>query len=85
MTDYSQTQVMMPFIQGTAWTLIVAGWKHWNRAAKFSGQTAGSRIRRWWWGVNGWKLPSENSVVKDRELAEGAAEFYKGNANAGSD
>lgn len=52
-------QVMMPLVQGLAWTLIVAGWKHFNTATKFSGQTAGARLRRWWWGVNNWSLPSE--------------------------
>lgn len=43
-------QVLMPFVQGTAWALIVAGWRHWNGAASFKGRTIGSRIRRWWWG-----------------------------------
>ena len=74
----------MPLAQGLAWTLVVAGWRHWNATAKFSGQTVGAKIRRWWWGVNNWKLPNE-STLSDRELAEGAAEFYKTTANAGSD
>lgn len=76
-------QVLMPLLQGTAWTLAVAGWRHWNGAAKFSGQTVGARIRRWWWSVNDWKLP--DSKLKDKELAEGAAQFYTGHANVGSD
>ena len=77
----------MPLVQGVAWTLIVAGWKHWNKAAQFSGQSVGARIRRWWWGVNNWTLPDDakRSPLKNRELAEGASEFYKGQANAGSD
>lgn len=42
-------QVFMPLVQGVAWSLIVAGWRHWNKAAQFSGQSVGARIRRWWW------------------------------------
>lgn len=34
--------------------------------------------------MNNWKIP-EGNVLQDRELAEGAADFYKGKANAGSD
>ena len=43
-------QVLMPFVQGTVWALLVAGWRHWNGAASFKGRSIGSRIRRWWWG-----------------------------------
>ena len=73
----------MPLVQGIGWTLIVSGWRHWNGSARFSGQTLGAKIRRWWWGVNNWKIPE--GKLKDRELAEGAAEFYKTSANSGSD
>ena len=76
----------MPLVQGLAWTLVVAGWRHWNASAQFSGRTVGAKIRRWWWGVNNWKIPDESkSTLQDRELAEGAAEFYKTEASAGSD
>ena len=77
----------MPLVQGLAWTLIVAGWRHWNVGAQFKGQTAGARIRRWWWGVNDWTIPAGGGkgTLKDRELAEGMAEFHMGHANAGSD
>ena len=47
----------MPLIQGMAWSLIVAGWRYFNRGTKFSGQTVGAKIRRWWWGVNNWSIP----------------------------
>ncbi len=50
-------QVMMPLTQGIVWNLVLFGWRNWNRGAKFSGQTLGSRVRRWWWGVNNWELP----------------------------
>lgn len=77
-------QVVMPLVQGVAWTLIVAGWRHWNVKAKFSGHSYGAKIRRWWWGVNNWKIPESESILSDRELAEGAAEFYKTDAGSGS-
>ncbi|KAF2160942.1 hypothetical protein M409DRAFT_28547 [Zasmidium cellare ATCC 36951] len=79
-------QVLMPLVQGMAWTLIVAGWRHWNGATKFSGQTVGAKIRRWWWGVNNWNLPSHpKSTLRDRKLAGQMREYYSTQANAGSD
>ncbi|QIW96369.1 hypothetical protein AMS68_001887 [Peltaster fructicola] len=59
-------QVMMPLIQGLAWTLIVAGWKTFNASSTLSGQSMGARIRRWWWGVNNWEMPKEQSRVSRR-------------------
>ncbi|KAL9100454.1 MAG: hypothetical protein Q9163_004178 [Psora crenata] len=50
-------QVMLPLIQGTLWTLALAGWRYWNRGVKMQGVSIGARVRRWWWGVNGWQLP----------------------------
>ncbi|TKA26600.1 hypothetical protein B0A50_04708 [Salinomyces thailandicus] len=55
-------QVMMPLIQGLTWTLLVSGWRHFNRGTKFSGQTVGARIRRWWWGVNDWRIPGRSGA-----------------------
>lgn len=52
-------QVLLPLIQGTVWTLALSGWKFWNRSASLSGQTLGSRVRRWWYEVNNWKLPQK--------------------------
>ncbi|KAF2092716.1 DUF1770-domain-containing protein, partial [Rhizodiscina lignyota] len=54
-------QVVLALAQGFLWTLIMAGWRHFNRggAGKFSGQRVGARLRRWWWGVNGWTLPDD--------------------------
>lgn len=57
----------MPLVQGVAWTLILAGWRHWNKTATYSGQTVGARVRRWWWSVNNWKLPE--GTLKDEKLA----------------
>ncbi|KAL3465801.1 hypothetical protein BJX64DRAFT_251881 [Aspergillus heterothallicus] len=50
-------QVILPLAQGTLWTLALSGWRFWNRTASLSGQTLGSRVRRWWYEVNNWKLP----------------------------
>ncbi|EEH46097.2 uncharacterized protein PADG_02247 [Paracoccidioides brasiliensis Pb18] len=50
-------QIFLPLIQGTLWTLALAGWRHWNRGAQFTGRSLGTRIRRWWWNVNNWKIP----------------------------
>ena len=52
-------QMLLPLLQGVIWTLVVAGWRHTNRASQLSGASVGARIRRWWWGVNGWKLPEQ--------------------------
>ena len=67
---------MMPLVQGMAWTLLVAGWRHWNGNAKLRGQTMGARIRRWWWGVNDWPLTARESKERNEKLAEGVREFY---------
>ena len=65
-------QVLMCFAQGVVWTLILSGWRHWNRSAKFSGQSVGAKIRRWWWGVNNWKIPE--TKLKDTKLAKNVSE-----------
>lgn len=44
--------MLLPLIQGTLWTLALSGWRYWNKGAAFSGQSLGSKVRRWWWGVN---------------------------------
>ncbi|KAI1492044.1 hypothetical protein F5X96DRAFT_628561 [Biscogniauxia mediterranea] len=52
-------QVMMPFAQGILYNLAICGFQHWNRNAQLSGNSAGARIRRWWYGVNKWTLPEK--------------------------
>ncbi len=64
-------QVLLPLLQGTFWTLALQGWRFWNRTAKFSGANVGSRIRRWWWGVNNWEIPAERDA---RTAAVGMSE-----------
>jgi hypothetical protein len=67
------------------WTLILNGWRHWNREAKFSGQSVGARIRRWWWGVNKWTLPTERkSRLSDRKMARNVSEVSAAFLEVGS-
>ncbi|KAL4919414.1 hypothetical protein BDW62DRAFT_178873 [Aspergillus aurantiobrunneus] len=78
-------QVLLPLVQGTLWTLALSGWRFWNRTASLGGQTLGSRIRRWWYEVNNWKLPplmSKNSKVAAAQVED----FYTAQfSNAGAD
>lgn len=64
-------QVMMPLTQGIVWNLLLFGWRNWNRGAKFSGQTLGSRVRRWWWGVNNWELPKADLLKETKRTLAG--------------
>ncbi|KAF3064565.1 hypothetical protein GL218_01171 [Daldinia childiae] len=52
-------QMMMPFAQGVLYNLALHGWHHWNKNARISGTSVGARLRRWWYGVNNWPLPSQ--------------------------
>ncbi|KAK8203479.1 hypothetical protein BKA81DRAFT_362053 [Phyllosticta paracitricarpa] len=75
-------QVVFPLLQGTLWCLILDGWRFWNRNSQLSGQSVGARLRRWWWNVNNWKIPT----LKKDKLAEDVKEYYVSEfANAGSD
>lgn len=62
----------MCFGQGVVWTLILSGWRHWNSSAKFSGKSVGAKVRRWWWGVNNWKIP--DTKLRDTKLAKKVSE-----------
>ena len=62
-------QVILPLVQGTLWTLALSGWRYWNRGAQFTGQSIGSRIRRWWWGVNHWEIPEKKKKLA-RDVGE---------------
>jgi hypothetical protein len=75
--------VVLPLLQGTVWSLVLFGWKHWNRASQFSGASIGAQIRRWWWGVNNWGLPNQKrslgrstrQVGYELKLEEGKADL----------
>ena len=54
-------QVLLPLVQGAVYALAICGWRHWNRGAAFSGQSAGARLRKWWWRFNNWELPRMES------------------------
>ncbi|BCS20171.1 DUF1770 domain-containing protein [Aspergillus puulaauensis] len=78
-------QVLLPLIQGTLWTLALSGWRFWNRTASLSGQTLGSRVRRWWYEVNNWKLPPM-APRNSRAAAAQVEDFYTAQfSNAGAD
>lgn len=66
-------QVLMPLVQGIGYHLLISGWRFMNRGSKFTGQTLGARVRKWWWGVNGWRIPGEQA-----RKAEEVKEFYVG-------
>lgn len=65
-------QVVLPLVQGMLWTLLLSGWRYWNRGVQFQGATLGSKVRRWWWGVNHWKIPEETQEA----ISKKAGEFY---------
>lgn len=66
-------QVLLPLVQGVGYHLLISGWRYWNRGSQFTGQSIGARVRKWWWGVNGWKIP-DDSKAKAKEVKD----FYVG-------
>ncbi|KAF1353718.1 hypothetical protein BDV97DRAFT_121448 [Delphinella strobiligena] len=76
-------QVFLPLTQGLLWTLALAGWRHWNNNAHFTGHTVGARIRRWWYKTNNWKIPP---TLRNEKLAGDIKEYYQAEfSNAGAD
>jgi hypothetical protein len=66
---------MVPLLQGMIWTLVLHGWRHWNRTAELRGNTVGARIRRWWYKTNNWPLANSlGSIGKDRKIARDLGE-----------
>lgn len=59
------------------WTLLLSGWRHWNRGAQFQGATLGSKVRRWWWNVNNWKIPDETQKAVEEKVGEVSRSFLK--------
>lgn len=55
----ARDHLMMPLVQGVVYNLFICGWQHWNKNAQLSGSSVGARVRRWWYGVNNWKIPQE--------------------------
>lgn len=56
--DIPPSQLVMPMLQGVVYNLAWCGWQYWNRNAQMSGNSIGAQVRRWWWGVNNWPIPS---------------------------
>ncbi|KAK5052118.1 hypothetical protein LTR84_002922 [Exophiala bonariae] len=70
-------QVVLPLTQGILWNLAMFGWRHWNRGTKFRGRGVGARVRKWWWGVNNWKMPSEvDQGGRDAKVLKKAEGFF---------
>ncbi|PFH58655.1 hypothetical protein XA68_13401 [Ophiocordyceps unilateralis] len=51
-------QMVMPLAQGLIYNLLLNGWQYSRRNARFHGTSSGARLRRWWYGVNNWSIPS---------------------------
>ncbi|KAI9690298.1 MAG: hypothetical protein M1822_009259 [Bathelium mastoideum] len=79
-------QVFFPLLQGTVWALMLSGWHYLNRSTKFSGHSVGARIRRWWWGVNNWKIPTASlkPSLNDKQLANEVGDYYKAQFSHGA-
>ncbi|QSZ35636.1 hypothetical protein DSL72_008506 [Monilinia vaccinii-corymbosi] len=77
-------QVCMPLIQGIAVTLLWAGWKHWNKNAQLSGNSAGARVRRWWYTVNNWPIKEKIAEIgRNARLAAETGDYYQNLVSAG--
>ncbi|ESZ95004.1 hypothetical protein SBOR_4624 [Sclerotinia borealis F-4128] len=80
----ASSPLCMPLIQGIAVTLLWAGWKHWNKNTKLSGNNAGARVHRWWYTVNNWPIKERIAEIgKNAKLAAEMGDFYENQASAG--
>lgn len=68
-------QMVLPLVQGVVWNLVQFGWRHWHGASKFQGQSLGARVRKWWWGVNNWKIPAAKKE-SDRQVLQRVEDFF---------
>jgi hypothetical protein len=59
-------QVVMPFVQGIGYNLLVLGWRHWGKNVQLHGTSIGARTRRWWWNVNNWKIPQPRQPISKK-------------------
>lgn len=46
------------------WSLALHGWRYWNRSSKLVGNSAGARVRRWWYKTNNWSIKETFGNVK---------------------
>ncbi|KAL2068007.1 hypothetical protein VTL71DRAFT_16105 [Oculimacula yallundae] len=73
-------QLVLPLVQGMVWSLALQGWRYWNRTAELSGKTVGSKVRRWWYRTNNWKLPEFGGMKGlggNAKLAEDVGDYYQ--------
>lgn len=73
----TEPQVILPLVQGTLWTLVLSGWRYWNRGAQFQGASLGSKVRRWWWNVNHWEIPEETQERVSEKVGEVSRSFLE--------
>lgn len=67
LTIYLASQLVMPMLQGVVYNLAWCGWQYWNRNAQMSGNSIGAQVRRWWWGVNNWPIPSKPAAREKKD------------------
>ncbi|KAI4196938.1 MAG: hypothetical protein LQ346_003147 [Caloplaca aetnensis] len=72
-----RSQVILPLVQGMLWTLLLSGWRYWNRGAQFQGASLGTKVRKWWWKVNDWKIPEQTQVAVEEKAEEVRHELFK--------
>lgn len=53
----------MPLVQGVVYNILLCGWQQWNANARLHGNTAGARVRRWWYRVNKWQVPARRKEL----------------------
>lgn len=63
-------QVLLPLVQGIGYHLLISGWRFMNRGSKFAGEGIGARVRKWWWGVNGWTMPKDARRTRGEGIRE---------------
>ncbi|KAI1005617.1 hypothetical protein K3495_g2598 [Podosphaera aphanis] len=78
-------QLLLPFLQGSVWSLALLGWAHWNKTTSISGSSVGARARRWWYRTNNWEMPD---TIRDfggnAELAASVGDNHQRRTSCGS-
>ncbi|CAL3966014.1 hypothetical protein PZA11_002809 [Diplocarpon coronariae] len=76
-------QLVLPLVQGMLWTLALSGWRYWNRTAELSGSSVGTKVRRWWYKTNNWKMPkSMRDFGGNAKLASDIGDYYQNQSSS---
>lgn len=67
MLTFLGAQLMMPMLQGVVYNLAWCGWQHWNKNAQLSGNSWGAKARRWWYGVNKWRIDGRSNNWQQKD------------------